>query len=118
MYVFCDFVKASVPVEFIIDCRNELVASLGQSSLSDYFSTTFGVLLRFYPKIDGINCQVNIRGQQDRIALLKESVTYFGRVTHTLLVRNWAKPLVRSLTPKPWELLLICLLLYPRRMLS
>jgi hypothetical protein len=87
---FCCFLaqKADIPVEFIIDCNIERVNSIGESSLSDYFSKTFGVLMRFYPKIDGVSCQVNIRGQQDRLQLLKDAVTYFGRVTHTSVVRN------------------------------
>ncbi|XP_046646996.1 protein bicaudal C homolog 1-like isoform X2 [Daphnia pulicaria] len=76
-------IRADIPVEFIVDCNMERVNSIGESSLSDYFSKTFGVLMRFYPKIDGVSCQVNIRGQQDRLQLLKDAVTYFGRVTHT-----------------------------------
>ena len=40
-----------VPVEFIVDCRIERVKSKGASSLIDYFTKNFGVLLRFYPKI-------------------------------------------------------------------
>lgn len=72
--------KMDVPVEFIIDCNVERVNSIGESSLIDYFSKTFGVLLRFYPKIDGVTCQVNIRGQHDRLQQLKDAVAYFGRV--------------------------------------
>jgi protein bicaudal C len=45
------FHKASIPVEFIVDCNVERVNSIGESSLSDYFSKTFGVLMRFDPKI-------------------------------------------------------------------
>lgn len=80
--------KACVPVEFIIDCHNQRVKSLGESSLADYFSKTYGVLLRFYPKIDGISSQVNIRGQQDRMELLKQAVHYFGRVSQTSVVSS------------------------------
>ncbi|XP_057380112.1 protein bicaudal C homolog 1-like [Daphnia carinata] len=76
-------IRADIPVEFIVDCSLERINSIGQSSLIHYFSTTFGVLLRFYPKIDGVNCQVNIRGHQNRVQHLKESVAYFGRLVHT-----------------------------------
>ncbi len=79
--------KADVPVEFIVDCNIEKIGSVGQANLTNHFSTSFGVLLRFYPKIDGISCQVNIRGQQDRLQHLKDSVIYFGRLTDTLMVR-------------------------------
>nr|CAH0102887.1 unnamed protein product [Daphnia galeata] len=72
-------IRMDVPVEFIIDCNVERVNSIGESSLIDYFSKTFGVLLRFYPKIDGVTCQVNIRGQHDRLQQLKDAVAYFGR---------------------------------------
>ena len=75
-----------IPVEIILDCSNERIASIGQVSLDSFFSTTYGVLLRFYPKIDGLNCQVNIRGQHHRIQRLKEAVTFFGRMTQTQLV--------------------------------
>lgn len=96
----------SVPVEFVIECRNERIESIGQSALSSHFSTTYGVLLRFYPKvtcnvlqvertrltdfcyvqIDGVHCQVNIRGQQEFLGRLKDAVQHFGHVTQTLLV--------------------------------
>ncbi|XP_045028339.1 protein bicaudal C homolog 1 [Daphnia magna] len=78
-------IRADIPVEFVVDCSLERINSIGQSSLLQYFSTTFGVLLRFYPKIDGVDCQVNIRGQQNRVKHLKESVVYFGRLMHTSL---------------------------------
>ena len=81
------FAKADIPVEVILDCcRIESVNSLGESSLTDYFTKTFGVALRFYPKIDGVNCQINIHGQQDRIELLKQAVAYLGQVTQTSVV--------------------------------
>ncbi|KAI9558095.1 hypothetical protein GHT06_014848 [Daphnia sinensis] len=76
---------ADIPVEFIVDCSLERINVIGQSSLLQYFSTTFGVLLRFYPKIDGIYCQVNIRGHQNGIKELKDSVIYFRRLMHTNL---------------------------------
>ncbi|KAI9558075.1 hypothetical protein GHT06_014828 [Daphnia sinensis] len=78
-------IRADIPVEFVVDCSLERINSIGQPSLIHYFSTTFGVLLRFYPKIDGVDCQVNIRGQQNRVQHLKESVVYFGRLMHTSL---------------------------------
>ncbi len=77
-----------IPVEIIVDCSNERIASIGQTSLENFFSTTYGVLLRFYPKIDGLNCQVNIRGQHNRIQRLKDAVTFFGRMTQTQLVQK------------------------------
>ena len=80
------FLKASVPVELVVDCFIEPINSIGESSLADSFSKTFGVILRFYPKIDGVNCQVNIRGQQDRIELLKQAVASLSRITQTHLV--------------------------------
>jgi len=40
-----------VPVEFVVECRIDRVKSKGESALMDYFSSTYGVLLRFYPKI-------------------------------------------------------------------
>ncbi|XP_046446042.1 protein bicaudal C homolog 1-like [Daphnia pulex] len=78
-------IRMDIPVEIIIDCSNERIASIGQVSLESFFSTTYDVLLRFYPKIDGLNCQVNIRGQHHRIQRLKEAVTFFGRMTQTQL---------------------------------
>ncbi|EFX86929.1 hypothetical protein DAPPUDRAFT_312371 [Daphnia pulex] len=78
-------IRADVPVEFIVDCNIEKINSVGQTNLTHHFSSSFGVLLRFYPKIDGISCQVNIRGQQDRLQQLKDSVVYFGRLTDTLV---------------------------------
>ena len=80
------FLKASIPVELVVDCFIEPINSIGESSLADSFSKTFGVILRFYPKIDGINCQFNIRGQQDRIELLKQAVASLSRITQTHLV--------------------------------
>ena len=77
-----------IPVEIILDCSNERIASIGQMSLESFFSTTYGVLLRFYPKIDGLNCQVNIRGQHHRIQRLKEAVTFFVPMTQTQLVQK------------------------------
>ena len=82
------FLKASVPVELVVDCFIEPINSIGESSLADSFSKTFGVILRFYPKSDGVNCQVNIRGQQDRIELLKQAVASLSRITQTPLVRK------------------------------
>lgn len=76
-----------IPVEIIVDCSSEKISSFGQCSLIDYFSKSYGVLLRFYPKIDGLSCQVNIRGQQYRIHHLKEAVSSFGYLTQTPLVR-------------------------------
>ncbi|XP_046647006.1 protein bicaudal C homolog 1-B-like [Daphnia pulicaria] len=78
-------IRADVPVEFIVDCNIERISSVGQTNLTHHFSSSFGVLLRFYPKIDGISCQVNIRGHQDRLQQLKDSVVYFGRLTDTLI---------------------------------
>lgn len=76
-----------IPIEIIVDCSAERISSIGQLSLSNFFSTTYGVLLRFFPKIDGLNCQVNIRGQHNRIQQLKEAVIFFGRMTQTHLVK-------------------------------
>jgi protein bicaudal C len=84
----CYYLKADVPVEFIVDCNIERISSVGQTNVTHHFSSSFGVLLRFYPKIDGISCQVNIRGHQDRLQQLKDSVVYFGRLTDTLIVSN------------------------------
>ncbi|XP_057379746.1 protein bicaudal C homolog 1-B-like [Daphnia carinata] len=78
-------IRADIPVEFIVDCSFERINVVGQSSLLQYFSTTFGVVLRFYPKVDGVNCQVNIRGHQNGIKELKDSVTYFRRLMHNNL---------------------------------
>ncbi|XP_057370442.1 protein bicaudal C homolog 1-like isoform X1 [Daphnia carinata] len=78
-------IRMDIPVEIIVDCSSEKISSLGQGQLIDYFSKNYGVLLRFYPKIDGLNCQVNIRGQQYRIHHLKEAVTSFGCLTQTSL---------------------------------
>ena len=47
----CRCLQKEVPVEFIVDCRLDQVQSRGESSLIDHFSSAFGVLLRFYPKI-------------------------------------------------------------------
>ena len=47
---FC-CLKMEVPVEFVVECRIDRVKAKGESSLIDYFSKTYGVLLRFYPKI-------------------------------------------------------------------
>lgn len=80
--------QANVPIEFVMDCKTERVSALGQERLVTHFSATFGVLLRFYPKIDGVSCQVNVRGQQDRFDQLKESVIHFCRVTHTAFVSD------------------------------
>jgi hypothetical protein len=70
----------------VIECRNDRIESIGQSSLSQNFCSTYGVLLRFYPKIDGINCQVNVRGQQEQLGRLKEAVLQLGRITQSVLV--------------------------------
>ena len=79
-------IQASVPIEFFIECRTESLNSIGESALADYISKTFGAVLRFFPKIDGVNCQVNIRGQQDCLALLKRAVAYLSHITQTLVV--------------------------------
>ena len=86
MPLSCIILKASVPVEFVVDCRTDRLSSFGESSLSDYFSKNFDVLLLFYPKIDGVNSQVNIRGLQPRMDLLKIAVEYFGRTLQTSAV--------------------------------
>ncbi|KAK4018783.1 hypothetical protein OUZ56_000825 [Daphnia magna] len=78
-------IRMDIPVEIIVDCSSEKISSFGQCSLIDYFSKSYGVLLRFYPKIDGLSCQVNIRGQQYRIHHLKEAVSSFGYLTQTPL---------------------------------
>ena len=78
-------IQASVPIEFFIECRTESLNSIGESALADYISKTFGAVLRFFPKIDGVNCQVNIRGQQDCLALLKRAVAYLSHITQTLV---------------------------------
>ncbi|XP_045028337.1 protein bicaudal C homolog 1-B [Daphnia magna] len=78
-------IRADIPVEVIVDCSFERINAIGQSSLLQYFSTTFDVLLRFFPKIDGVNCQVNIRGHQNGIKELKDSVIYFRQLMHSNL---------------------------------
>ena len=83
------FLKASIPIEVVVDCFIEPINAIGESSLADSFSKAFGVILRFYPKIDGVNCQVNIRGQQNCIELLKQAVTSLGRITQTPLVSQF-----------------------------
>ena len=72
----------------MIECRIERIDIIGQEKLLDHFSTVYGVLLRFYPKIDGINCQVNIRGQQELFGRLKEAVQQFCFLTQNVLVIN------------------------------
>ena len=86
MPLSCIILKAGVPVEFVVDCRTDRLSSFDESSLSDYFSKNFDVLLRFYPKIDGVNSQANIRGLQPRMDLLKKAVEYFGRMLQTSVV--------------------------------
>lgn len=54
-------------------------------------------MLRFYPKINGVDCQVNIRGQQDGVHQLKESVVNFARVMHTIFVSKFAQTCLTSL---------------------
>lgn len=78
-------IRMEVPVEFVVECRIDRVKAKGESSLIDYFSKTYGVLLRFYPKIDGVSCQVNIRGQHDRMDRLKEAIVQFCNITQTVL---------------------------------
>ena len=85
-FILLFIAKVNVPVELFIDCCMEPILSIGESTLADYLSKNFGVILRLYPKIDGVNCQVNIRGQQDRMELLKQAFLYFGRLLLTPVV--------------------------------
>lgn len=78
-------IRTEAPVEFVVECRMEKIKQKGESSLIDYFSCTFGVLIRFYPKIDGVSCQVNIRGQHDFVDRLKDAVVEFCEITQTVL---------------------------------
>lgn len=71
----------------MIECRIERIDIIGQPNLSEHFLRVYGVLLRFYPKIDGIHCQVNIRGQQELFGQLKEAVEQFCLATQNILVK-------------------------------
>ena len=95
-------IQASVPIEFFIECRTESLNSIGESALADYISKTFGAVLRFFPKIDGVNCQVNIRGQQDCLALLKRAVAYLSHITQTLVVSYFPKFMYLRLYASWW----------------
>jgi len=78
-------IRNAVPVEFIVECNEEAVNTLGKQSLSAHFHESYGVLLRFYPRIDGVVCQVNLRGTYDTAERLKEAVNHFCRITRTFV---------------------------------
>ncbi len=66
-----------IPVEFIVECRSDCVDALGRLFLVTHFGTIYGVLVRFYPKIDGLTYQVNIRGNKDQLSELSQAVAQF-----------------------------------------
>ena len=73
-------VQALIPVEFIVECNSDWIESVGRLFLVTQFGSMYGVLIRFYPKIDGLTYQVNIRGSLEQLDRLEEAVSHFSRL--------------------------------------
>jgi len=74
----------------MVDCSIETVAVLGRQALYAHFKESYGVLLRFYPGIDGVSCQVNLRGSYEAVQRLKEAVHHFCRIARTFAVSRFS----------------------------
>lgn len=61
----------------MVESLTKLVEAMDKSLLVSHFDARFGVLLRFYPKIDGVSCQVSIRGYRHSMQSLEDAVAYF-----------------------------------------
>ncbi|XP_057371261.1 protein bicaudal C homolog 1-like [Daphnia carinata] len=75
-------IRFLIPVEFVIECRTEILDSYGRQALVKDFALLHGVLLRLNEKTTGVcsHCSATIRGSQQEIARLKEAVNHLMKL--------------------------------------
>ncbi|KAK4021086.1 protein bicaudal C homolog 1 [Daphnia magna] len=75
-------IRFLIPVEFVIECRSEILDSYGRPTLIKDFAILYGVLLRLNEKTTGVcsHCSATVRGSQQEIGRLKEAVNHLMKL--------------------------------------
>lgn len=81
-----------IPVEYVVECRTEVLDSYGRQTLVKDFSILYGVLVRLNDKTSDTNsvacCAATIRGSQQEIDRLKEAVNHLLKINHQTVKKN------------------------------
>ncbi|EFX75400.1 hypothetical protein DAPPUDRAFT_323314 [Daphnia pulex] len=75
-----------IPIEYVVECRTEVLDSYGRPALVKDFAILYGVLLRLNEKTTGScsHCSATIRGSQQEIGRLKEAVNHLMKLNQNL----------------------------------
>ncbi|XP_046644373.1 protein bicaudal C homolog 1-like [Daphnia pulicaria] len=79
-------IRFLIPIEYVVECRTEVLDSYGRSALVKDFAILYGVLLRLNEKTMGScsHCSATIRGSQHEIGRLKEAVNHLMKLNQNL----------------------------------
>jgi hypothetical protein len=86
-YIFFLNEQFLIPIEFVVECRTEVLDSYGRPALVKDFAILHGVLLRLNEKTTGScsHCSATIRGSQQEIGRLKEAVNHLMKLNQNLV---------------------------------
>jgi hypothetical protein len=81
------FQQFLIPIEYVVECRTEVLDSYGRPALVKDFAILYGVLLRLNEKTMGScsHCSATIRGSQHEIGRLKEAVNHLMKLNQNLV---------------------------------
>lgn len=81
------FQQFLIPIEYVVECRTEVLDSYGRPALVKDFAILYGVLLRLNEKTMGScsHCSATIRGSQQEIGRLKEAVNHLMKLNQNLV---------------------------------
>lgn len=78
-----------IPVEYVVECRTDILDSYGRETLVKDFAVLHGVLVRLNEKtVEASHCSATIRGSQENIGHLKEAVNHLRKLNQKSVNSN------------------------------